>query len=299
MAGTVKKDLGRALRLLLKPLVKLLVNQGITHGEFSDAAKDVYVEVALRHEAGTDKKMNKSKLAILTGLTRKEVANVINRAIEADVNTREFSRPSRVLSGWHNDPDYTGPYGVPLELPYDNPSAPGEPPSFVHLVKTYSGDMTPKGMLEELLRVGAVVQLSENSMLKVVRREFLPEKLSSSLIDRFGDVGFNFLSTVAANVEKEGDTSLFDRVVFSDNKLTRAELEQFDQYLKENGQRFLEQIDIWFSVNVRDKEKFPANEETFDTGVAMVQYIEWSPDDKKTLHDLLIERRVEPSENDN
>ena len=285
MASEVKINLGRAVRTLLKPLVKLLISQGITHGDFSEAAKDVYVEVALRHFS--NKKLNRSKVAILTGLTRKEVANVISRAMTGEAPSREFSRPSRVLSGWHNDPDYTGPYGVPLEIPYDSPDGKGIAPSFVHLVRTYSGDMAPRAMLDELTRVGAVLE-NEDGQLKVVRRDFEPRSLSPALIQRFGDVGFNFISTIASNVEKEGaGTGPFDRVVFSDNKLTKEELRKFDEYLKKNLHEVLETIDIWLSMNTTNKEEHPTDEETFDTGVAMIQYIEWEPEDKTTLHQYL------------
>jgi len=282
MESNVKANLGLSLRTLLKPLIRLLISQGITHGDFSEAAKDVYVEMSIRHS--TDQKINKSKIAILTGLTRKEVANVIQRAIRAEAPLRDFSRPSRVLSGWHNDPEYVGPYGLPLEIPYDDSEQSGQPPSFVHLVRTYSGDMPPKGMLEELLRVGAVVQ-QDDKTLKAVRRVYEPQSLSPFLIERFGDVGFNFLSTVASNVEKEGaGTGPFDRAVFSDNQLTRQELEIFDEYLKRKGQEFLETIDNWFSSHVAEKKP---GQEAFDTGVAMVQYIEWQPEDKQSLHELL------------
>ncbi len=291
MAGIVKTNLGLAIRALLKPLVKLLVSQGITHGDFSEAAKDVYVEMALRQHVADrpqgSKTINKSKIAVMTGLTRKEVANVIQRALEAKDSARDFSRPSRVLSGWHNDPLYVGPYGVPHEIPYDSEAGPGQPPSFVHLVKTYSGDMPPKGVLEELTRVGAV-KVQDDDRLKVIRRDFEPETLSPELIQRFGDVGFNFISTIASNVEKKGlGTGPFDRVVFADNKLTRNELATLDKHLKDYLQRVLEDIDNWLSVSVSNKEEHPTDEETFDTGVAMVQYIEWDPDEKRSLHDFL------------
>jgi len=287
MVSTVKSNLGLALRTLLKPLVKLLVSQGMTHAEFSDAAKDVYVEIAIRHFAENNK-VNKSRIAILTGLTRKEVASVIGRAMSADLQTREFSRPSRVLSGWYSDPAYTGPYGLPLDIPYESSDGDGKAPSFVHLVKTYSGDMAPRGMLDELIRGGAVTLL-ENDILKVGRRDFEPMSLSPELIERFGDVGFNIISTVAANVEKEGaGTGPFDRVVFSDNPLTREELQKFDEHLKAKGQQFLEALDNWFTTNISKDRQRTTGEERFETGVAMVQYIEWDPDGKKSLRDYLI-----------
>jgi hypothetical protein len=285
MAGTVKQKLGLALRMMMKPLVRLLISQGITYGEFCDAAKDVYVETTIRYFSD-DKKVNKSKVAIITGLTRKEVANVLARAIDADTHMREFSRPSRVLSGWHSDPAYTGPYGMPLEIPYDTSGQSGKVPSFVHLVRTYSGDMPVKGMLEELIRGGAVVK-QENDYLKVIRRDFEPGSLSPQLIERFGDVGFNILSTVSSNVEKDGTSLLpFDRVVFSDNPMSESELEDFDKYLKLQGQRFLEQVDIWFSSNIKKKDLDEGK--VFDTGVAMIQYIEWEADAKSQFRDYLM-----------
>jgi len=113
MRQNVKEHLTLAVRMMLKPLVKLLISQGVSHGDFSEAAKDVYVEMAIRH-FDKSTKVNQSRIAILTGLTRKEVKNVIDRAISAEPHSKNYSRPSRVLAGWHSDPKYIGPYGVPL-----------------------------------------------------------------------------------------------------------------------------------------------------------------------------------------
>ena len=107
MGHSVKEHLRLALRMMLKPLVKLLISQGVSHGDFSEAAKDVYVEVAIRH-FDMSSKVNQSRIAILTGLTRKEVKNVIDRAIRSEPSTKNFSRPSRVLAGWHSDPQFLG-----------------------------------------------------------------------------------------------------------------------------------------------------------------------------------------------
>ena len=57
--------------------------------------------------------------------------------------------------------------GVPLEIPYES-SVDGAP-CFSGLVKTYSGDMAPRPMLKELVRVGAVIEL-ENNTYKAVQR---------------------------------------------------------------------------------------------------------------------------------
>lgn len=288
MGHNVKEHLRLALRMMLKPLVKLLISQGVTHGDFSEAAKDVYVEVAIRH-FDKSKKVNQSRAAILTGLTRKEVKNVIDRAISAEPDGKNYSRPSRVLAGWHSDPKYIGPYGVPLEVPYESSGVGG--PSFVDLVRTYSGDMAPRPMLKELTRVGAVVEL-ENKTYKAVRRDFEPEALSPELVERLGKMGHYFFSTTAANIEKAGQGSgNFDRRVFTDEGLTRESIKEFDKYIKQRGQDFLEELDNWFVAREKGDKDKPARQ---NTGLCMIHYIV-NEDDEKDLKDLLVERGLDTS----
>jgi hypothetical protein len=286
MGEQVQEHLRLALRMMLKPLIRLLISQGVSHADFSEAAKDVYVEMAIRHFDESEK-VNQSRVAIMTGLTRKEVRNVIDRAMTATSHEKHFSRPSRVLVGWHSDPKYTGPYGVPLEIPYE--SSDKDQPSFKQLVRAYSGDMAPLQMLKELIRVGAVTQL-DNGNYRVMRRNFEPERLSPELLERFGDVAHNFFSTAAANIEKkEQGAGFFERVVYAEEPITREMIAQFDAYVKTRGQEFLEELDNWF---VRKQEEIDKNQERLDTGFGMFHYVE-SKIDKQSLRELLVERGLE------
>jgi len=286
MGQNVKEHLKLALRMMLKPLVKLLISQGVTHGDFSEAVKDVYVEVGIRY-FDKSTRVNQSRIAILTGLTRKEVKNVIDRAIGAEPDSKNFSRPSRVLAGWHSDPKYIGPYGVPLEIPYESSGEGG--PSFVDLVRTYSGDMAPRPMLKELVRVGAVVEL-ENKTYKAARRDFEPEALSPELVERLGKMGHYFFSTTAANIEKtEQGSGYFDRRVFTEEGLAPDSIRQFDSYIKHRGQDFLEELDNWFvAMEKGDKSKSVRT----NTGLCMIHYVV-NEDDEQDLRTLLVERGLE------
>ena len=292
MGQNVKEHLRLALRMMLKPLVRLLISQGVSHGDFSEAAKDVYVEVAIRHFDNSIK-VNQSRIAILTGLTRKEVKNVIDRAISAEPLSKNYSRPSRVLAGWHSDPKYIGPYGVPLEIPYESSGVGG--PSFTDLVRTYSGDMAPRPMLKELIRVGAVVEL-ENKTYKAVRRDFEAEALSPELVERLGKVGHYFFSTAAANIEKtEQGSGHFDRRVYTTDGLARESIRKFDEYIKKRGQEFLEELDNWFvAMEKADKEKT----EKKNTGLCMVHYVV-NEEDEQDLRQLLVERGLETASIEN
>jgi hypothetical protein len=286
MGQNVKEHLRLAVRMMLKPLVRLLISQGVSHGDFSEAAKDVYVEVAIRH-FDRSAKVNQSKVAILTGLTRKEVKNVIDRALSAEPHNKNYSRPSRVLAGWHSDPKYIGPYGVPLEIPYESP-VPGSP-SFTELVRTYSGDMAPSPMLKELVRVGAVVEL-ENKTYKAVRRDFEAAALSPELVERLGKVGHYFFSTAAANIEKkEQGSGYFDRRVYTEEGISQQSLERFDEYIKLRGQEFLEELDNWLVSVEKDDRSKP---EKLNTGLCMVHYVV-NEENEKDLRELLVERGLE------
>ena len=270
---------------MLKPLVRLMIAQGVTHAEFADTAKEVYVETALRHfeEKG---RVNRSRIAILTGLTRKEVKNVVDRTLEGGGPDRNYSRPERVLSGWFSDPAYTGPYGIPVELPYESADVEGK--SFINLVKQYSGDMAPRQMLNELLESGSVVKVEDK--YKAVRRNYKLSELSPQFLERLGDVGYRVFSTAAKNIDKKDGSGYFDRMVYADEGAPDSVIKDFDAYIKLRGQALLEEIDVWFS---RKNKKARPGGERKQTGLYMVHYVE-NESEKSTLRDLLMERGLDP-----
>lgn len=285
MGQEIKDHLRRALAQMFKPLVRLLIAQGVTHAEFSETAKEIYVETALRHFE-TDERVNKSRVAILTGLTRKEVKNVIDRALTTEGKEKTYSRPARVLTGWYSDPQFQGPYGIPLELPYDVRDEEG--PSFVELVRRYSGDMAPRQMLNQLLESGSVLEVE--GLYKAVSRTFKHAQLSPDLIRRLGSVGYRVFSSAAKNIDR-GDQvgGHFDRMVFADDGCTDEVIGQFDEYIRIRGQSFLEELDVWFSSK---KELNKPGEARKETGLYMVHYVE-EEDELQTLQNLLEERGVD------
>lgn len=284
MGQEVKDHLRRALSLMFKPLVRLLIAQGVTHAEFSETVKEVYVETALRHFE-TDGKVNKSRIAILTGLTRKEVKNVIDRALASDYREKTYSRPARVLTGWYSDPAFQGPYGIPLELPYENSDK--EIPSFTELVRRYSGDMAPRQMLNQLLESGSVIEVE--GRYRAINRAYTHSQLSPSSIRRLGDVGYRVFSTAAKNIDRKDDTDRhFDRMVYADDGCTDEVLQRFDEFIRVRGQAFLEELDVWFSSR---RELNKPGDPRKETGLYMVHYVE-DQGDLGTLQTLLQDRGI-------
>lgn len=285
MGQDVKDHLRNALSLMFKPLIRLLIAQGVTHAEFSDTAKEVYVETAVRHFEA-DGRINKSRIAILTGLTRKEVKNVIDRALTTDFKERTYSRPARVLTGWYSDPAFQGPYGIPLELPYDITDT--ESRSFVELVRRYSGDMAPRQMLNQLIESGSVIEVE--GKYKAVSRTFTHSTLSPALIRRLGSVGYRVFSSAAKNIDLDDrGEGLFDRMVFADDGCTDEVIELFDEFIRVRGQGFLEELDVWFSSR---KDLNKAGQKRKETGLYMVHYVE-DDDELDSLQSILAKRKDE------
>ena len=287
MSDSVKTGLLAAYSKLLRPLVRILLRHGVTYAELSDVAKTTYVAIAAQEFKVPGKKMSKARIAIVTGLTRKEV----HRLTELDSQVKpaaksSLSRIGRVLSGWHTDPEFTGPYGMPLEVRYDS-DVPNDA-TFVRLVQRYSGDMTPRAMLDELMRVGAVVETDQN-WFKVLRREYVPDTLAPDFLERLGTSVHDFVHTIEANIEKEAPgKGRFERTVKRDGGMRAQDVPLFDEYVRAKGQQLLEDIDNWLS-------KLPEPEgesgRSIDTGVGIYHFIRTEDgSESRKIQDLLDDR---------
>ncbi len=288
MTDSVKTGLLAAYAKLLRPLVRILLRHGITYAELSEVVKTVFVEIAAQEFRVPGKKMSKARIAIVTGLTRKEVQRLSGIDAEGRYVTKtNMSRIGRVLSGWHTDPEFTGPYGMPLELRYDSDNSADV--TFVKLVQRFSGDMTPRAMLDELIRVGAVVETDQN-WFKVIRREYVPNLLDPDFLERVGTGIHNFVHTIETNMQKEGPgKGRFERSVWRPGGIKKTDLAHFDQFVREKCQALLDDIDNWLSKLEGPEEK--KGEEAVHTGVGIYHYVVHDENPDTEIKDLLDERK--------
>lgn len=284
MSDSVKTGLLAAYSRLLRPLVRILLRHGVTYAEFSEVIKTVFVTIAAQEFRVPGKKMSKARIAIVTGLTRKEVQRLSSVDQKERFKLRtNLSRIGRVLTGWHTDPDFTGPYGMPLEIRYD--SAVPNDATFVRLVQQYSGDMTPRAMLDELLRVGAVVETDRN-WYRVVRREYVPQTLAPDFLERVGRGVHDFIHTVEENMQKSGDEAgRFERTVRPDIGLKPEDLPVFDAYVRQKCQSLLEEIDNWLTK--LDSPDPKRGDNVIQTGVGIYHFVVQEEFEDQDITDLL------------
>ena len=149
----------RALLALLGELAAPLMQAGITPRLFGDLAARAFVEAACRASTLRNGRINQSRVAVLTGLSRAEVRNVMRGPRRA--TPRFQPRTLRVINGWLCDARYTARNGTPLALPVSGTRA-----SFASLVRKYAGDVPHHAVLEELRRLALVRE--ENERLELV-----------------------------------------------------------------------------------------------------------------------------------
>jgi hypothetical protein len=286
MSSSVQAGLLAAYSKLMRPLIRILLRHGVTYAQFSEVVKTVYVSIAAQEFKVPGKKMSKARIAIVTGLTRKEVQRIAEKENrEAAEPKTNLSRIARVLMGWHTDPDFTGPYGMPLELRYDS-DVPDDA-TFTRLVQRYSGDMTPRAMLDELLRVGTVVETDQN-WFKVLRREYVPHSLAPDFLERVGRGVHNFVHTIEYNMQKpEKGKGKFERTVSRDGGLRAQDLLLFEDYIQTKCQALLEEMDNWLTKLEDPKE----GDEVVHTGVGIYHFVIENDDyNVKKIKELLEER---------
>jgi hypothetical protein len=214
----------------MAPLVRILLKNGVSYGEVAEVLKNVFVEVAERDLSMPGRRSSQARVAILTGLTRKEVSKQISTIERGDLAEQSnLNRVTRVLEAWHTDPEYTGAYGLPIELSFED--APGKP-SFTELVKKYSGDMAPRAMLDELLRIRATETLSSGH-IRALMRAYIPQSLHPDALERLGKVVSNFVHTYEHNMENNASgMTRFERVVYADDGLSPDLMPAFDRLIR-------------------------------------------------------------------
>ena len=231
-----------ACRALLQPIASFLMKCGMTWREFAEVSKSVFVDVASAEYGIRGRQTNVSRVSLLTGISRKEVKR--QRELLAQSTkppAGKTTEATRVLSGWHQDPDFLDGDGGPKVLPVD-----GAQSSFAELCRRYGGDIAMPTMLKELRRTGAIAE-NETGLLAVRRRYYMPIQFDPQWIinagDVFADLGNNLNHNLAAG---EGQPTRFLGRA-SDPTIDTAAIPEFREFIETHGQSFLELVDDWLT----------------------------------------------------
>jgi hypothetical protein len=244
------KPLFAAILRLLRPLIRILLRNGVSYGTFSNLAKWVYIDVANKEFGITGRKQTTSRVSVITGLTRKEVSRVRKLPRPDDrASAERYNRAARVIAAWRRESDYLDARGKPVPLQVSGSGA-----TFSALVKRFSGDMPARATLDELIRVGAIKRIKDGRV-RLVTRSYVPQSSDADKLHILGTDVQHLISTINHNLEPDAIGPLFQRKVAYDN-LPDDVLPKFRKLSAKKAQALLENLDRWLAQ--RDRDVTPA-----------------------------------------
>lgn len=235
----------------------MMLRAGIGYTQFAELAKTAYVAEALDDRDTRGRATNLSRVAIRTGVSRKEVSRIkaflssqqSERQSPATA-TDESGHAARVLQLWHADSRFVDEFDRPMDLPYG-----GAGVNFSAVVRAAGGDVPPGAVRAELVDAGAVVEL-ENGLLRPTKRYFVPADVGEDLLVGFTHFVNPILVGLARNTERNCEQPFVQRLAYSD-RLTAATVPLFRELSQHRASSFLQGIDDWLSVN-EDTGDLPA-----------------------------------------
>ena len=271
----VKRDLLAAFRSLMTPLIRILLRSGITFQEFGGVLKDVYVSVCAREMNLPGRKMTLSRVAIATGLPRREVAKIVRN--EGRTQWGVWSNAglaASVLEAWHTDAQYLAPYGYPRDLKIDGTDV---VPTFEDLVRRFSTDVPHEVLIGELIRVGAARVLEGGQYLRVQKRTYIPTDMTAEMIQIFSQAVRRYIETVDYNLGRgKSQAKRFDRMVYPDEGLRVVDIDVFQQEIREYLETVIQEIDQKSATYPRPEKK--RGEQAVQVGVGIYFYQEANED---------------------
>lgn len=246
VAADMKQALTSAVLRVLRPLVRILLRNGVPYGVFAELARKTYVDVATREFTLPGRKQSVSRVSILTGLSRKEVRRTSLLADTTDAAAVErYHRAARVVTGWVRDRRFSNGSGRPAVLPLEGHGA-----TFAELVKRFSGDVPPRAVLDELLRVG-VAERVRPDRIRLLARAYVPLAGESEKLVILGTDVPDLIATIDHNLRAKPGEAFFQRKVAYDNLPAEA-LPKLRAMGRAKAQALLERLDRWVSRHDRD-----------------------------------------------
>ncbi|MEJ2132625.1 MAG: DUF6502 family protein [Gammaproteobacteria bacterium] len=226
-------------------LARLLLENGVTFATFNELAKSVFVEVVEQEFVLGERKLSHARIATITGIPRKEVSRLrkLDPKLDRD-EVLERNRAARVLSAWVREPEYQDRKGDPVPLPLEGT------PSFSGLVRRHSGDIPPRAIADELIRVGAVEFTDGRYVL--LSKAYQPAHGQTEILEMLGTDARQLIDTLRHNFHREeGEPGRFHAKVQYD-RVPVEYVEAFRQLSRRMARNLLFELDRWLSEHDRD-----------------------------------------------
>ncbi len=229
------------LRSLLRPIAFFCVRHALKLQDLIDCAKRVFLEAADREMERTGVAKSASKIAVMTGMHRRDVSRLSGK----DSPPRDDATLlSRVIGQWRGDARFLSDAGRPRIL-----SIEGKESEFVQLVRTVSQDLNPYTVLFELERSASVERVPGGIQLRSAA--FVASGDVRQALSILGsDIG-DLVVAVEANVfQRITPPHLHIRTEY--DNISADTLEELRLWLLEEGTKFHQRAQAFLAARDRD-----------------------------------------------
>ena len=222
----------KALRRIVRPLLRVLISRGITLPTLVQVVKQVYVEAAQDFTI-PGKSMTDSRISLITGLHRRDVKS-IREALEAEVPSKpHLPIGARVVSIWTGETKYLTEAGEPKALPKH-----GED-SFDEIVASINKDFRSRTLLDEWLSKG-IVSYTLDNLLQLHVEAFVPSDDEQEMLAFFGANLGDHMATAAHNLMNP-QARILERAAYQ-NGLTQKSIAQLESSSQQAGMQLLVEV---------------------------------------------------------
>ena len=263
----LKEAIFQACRHFLRPIVRFLLRNGVTWNEFKELSKDMYVDVARQEYGIQGRPTNNARVAVLTGLSRREVSRVRDKLLEGDDSPgdRQGNRISRILTGWHVDPEFVEQDGRPKDLPATGPTG-----SLSSLLKRYAGDLPHVALRKEMLQLGLVEETADGR-LKVMQRDYVYTTLDPNIVHQMSVALHDHTTTLEHNLNPERKKPTRFEGLADNARIPARSARSFMKLVEDRGLEYLQEIDTWLSAHqIEESEDATGRELRLGVGVYLI-----------------------------
>jgi hypothetical protein len=204
---------------LIRPLMRVAFEYGITAGEIAGVVRRSYIEALEGRLQEQKRPTTDARLAAVAGLPRSDVS-ALRDALRAGAPhslraTVSLDQITALLTAWHTHQSFSGAYGLATEL---------------DLVAARS------------------VEVIDGTTARCLSRAYVPQGADVTRIERMG----RFLGVVTANfvhnlLRTGNEPVYFERTVVSDELLSESGRDKFLALAGERGQELLAELDTFLT----------------------------------------------------
>jgi hypothetical protein len=251
--GAERAALIESLEALLRPLMPLVLNYGVTYSDVQEILRALFIDELSARIKEQGRPVTSARLGVFSGINRGEVEKInLNREQRERLRAEKAARVdqvTRLLGVWHDDPRFNTPYGAPLDLSLTDEKG---FKSIDELFQAADVSADRDQMIDEMVAAGSV-EVHGARFVRCTSRVFLSAGEALATITRIGRQAGALGATLTHNLLRSNDEpTYFERRLVTNAAVTEEFYSVVMDYFREHGGEFLEKCDRWISGRESD-----------------------------------------------